>query len=171
MTSYYIHPLQAEHALNILGWRYPAPYDFYDPPDDPHSDRYVREFMRPEWQFHVILDRENRMAGFCSFGPDGQVEGGDYSQPALDIGLGMKPNLTGQGLGKDFFTAILVYANTRFEVDCFRLTVANFNERAMSLYKKLGFRPVSEFTDTRNGVKYTILTGAFSDSVEKSFVS
>ncbi len=154
---YRLEPLKEDHAWDILGWRYPEPYDFYDPPEDDNAEHYVGEFIRPELQFHAVLDLNQQMIGFCSYGLDGQVPGGDYSQPALDIGLGMKPEYTGRGLGIAFFDAILDYAQTTMGASHFRLTVADFNKRAIALYRKFGFRATSEFVDSRNQVQYTIL--------------
>jgi RimJ/RimL family protein N-acetyltransferase len=151
--------LSKAQARDILDWRYQKPYDFYNPPDDDHSERYVTAFVRPELQFHAVLDECNQFLGFCSYGIDGQVPGGDYSHPALDVGLGMKPEFTGQGLGVAFFTAILRHANQFLGAGRIRLTVADFNKRAMSLYNQFGFSPDSEFVDARNQVKYTILMG------------
>ena len=54
------------------------------------------------------------LVGYCCYGLDAQVPGGEYliNMPAvLDIGVGMKPNLTGAGRGHDFVSAILEYAN------------------------------------------------------------
>ncbi|MEX2326275.1 MAG: GNAT family N-acetyltransferase, partial [Pseudomonadales bacterium] len=95
--------------------------------------------------------------GFCSYGQDGQVPGGDYSANALDIGLGMKPELTGSGHGKAFFDAILDFAARNSEPAAYRLTVADFNERAKKLYRQFGFRKHSEFHDERANVPYLIM--------------
>ena len=50
----------------------------------------------------------------CSFGIDAQVPGGDYSAQALDVGLGLRPDHTGQGLGVTFLGAILAFAQERY---------------------------------------------------------
>jgi ribosomal-protein-alanine N-acetyltransferase len=149
-----IVPLTKVHALDIFRWRYPVPYDFYDPPDsvDPAL------FLDPDVQFHSLLDSNLAFIGFCSFGPDGQVSGGDYSVPALDIGLGMKPSLTGQGHGDAFFKVILNFAIKSYECDLIRLTVADFNQRAMILYKKVGFKERQNFINPNNAMPYTVLT-------------
>jgi len=157
MTNYHLTPLREEHAFDILGWRYPQPYDFYDPPSDRPAEEYVREFVRPEYQFHAVLDNKDKFSGFCSFGIDGQVPGGNYREEALDIGLGMKPELTGNGRGYQFFRSIIQHAQMTFEFEIYRLTVANFNERALNLYKHFGFVHEDEFTDTALSVPYTIL--------------
>jgi len=157
LNNYRIEPLQEVHAWDILTWRYPVPYDFYNPPEDDRGQIYVREFTKPELQFHAILNSAQQLVGFCSYGIDGQVPGGDYSKSALDIGLGMKPEFTGQGLGKGFFSAILDFARQTMSPGQIRLTVANFNKRAFRLYASFGFVSESQFTDRRNQVKYTIL--------------
>ena len=157
LADWQVVPLEAHHARSILTWRYPYPYDFYDPPADIDPDSYVSEFMRPELGFHAVL-RDEDFVGFCSYGIDGQVPGGDYSAPALDIGLGMRPDLTGQGYGGAFFSVILDHATRSRRVAVFRLTVADFNDRALALYRRFGFEAESRFIDPRFGVSYTILT-------------
>ncbi|MBD3648789.1 MAG: GNAT family N-acetyltransferase [Pseudomonadales bacterium] len=151
-----IEPLTADQAREILGWKYPAPYDFYNPPRDREPDQYIREFLNPIFRFHAVLDSHRGLIGFCSFGIDGQVPGGDYSEDALDIGLGMKPELTGRGLGRNFFGSILHYAEQQLEPSRYRLTVAGFNRRAINLYCNFGFEFHSEFEDEQ-GIPYVIL--------------
>jgi len=157
MNDYRLEPLREEHARAILDWRYPPPYDFYDPPEDDNSEYYVTEFLNPELRFHAVLNRDDQFVGFCSYGRDGQVPGGDYSREALDIGLGMKPELTGKGMGEEFFEAILRFAARNLKPAGYRVTVASFNARAISLYRKFGFTADSEFQDARFNVPHTIL--------------
>lgn len=159
LNVYKVVPLNEDQAWDIMSWRYPVPYDFYDPPIDEFAALYVQTFIKPELLFHAVLDPDSEMIGFCSFGIDGQVPGGDYSQPSLDIGLGMKPQFTGRGLGFSFFNAILYYAQKSLGASQFRLTVANFNQRALCLYRKFGFQATSEFRDSRTLIDYTILMG------------
>ncbi len=40
------------------------------------------------------------MVGFCSFGVDGRVPGGDYPDGPLDVGMGMRPDLTAAAWGR-----------------------------------------------------------------------
>lgn len=141
----------------ILSWRYPPPYDFYNPPADGPREHYVFEFMRPEFNFHAVLEPSGALAGFCSFGEDGQVPGGNYRADALDIGLGMRPNLTGRGNGVAFVGAILGFAENNFDPVLLRMTVACFNKRALRLYKKFGFIVSDEFKDSNFRVDYQVL--------------
>lgn len=153
-----ITPLQEDHARQILEWEYDPPYDFYNPPKsaiDPEV--YVKEFLNRDLHFHAVMGSENRLIGFCSFGRDGQVPGGTYTDDALDIGLGMKPSFTGQGLGPTFFEAIVNHARIFFNPSAIRLTVADFNERAMTLYKRFGFKETDCFRNIRTDIGYKIL--------------
>lgn len=157
-NNYNIRPLQEQDARHILSWRYQQPYHFYNPPTGSNQDYYVEQFLNPELNFHAIVDRADNLVGFCSFGVDGQVPGGDYTEDALDIGLGMKPELTGQGLGKAFFRTILAHTKTLADAEPrVRLTVATFNQRAMRLYRHFGFQEVERFLDTLAGVDYTVM--------------
>lgn len=157
MTGYRIEPLKEEQARDILTWRYPSPYDFYDPPIDSHADYYIREFLNPALQFHAVMDCDGEFIGFCSYGRDGQVPGGEYPDGALDIGLGMKPEYTGRGRGRDFFHAILAFAEAQLGAERFRVTVARFNQRAINVYIDAGFEEVQRFYDAHFSVEYTIL--------------
>ncbi|MDQ2672203.1 MAG: GNAT family N-acetyltransferase, partial [Actinomycetota bacterium] len=72
---------------------------------------------------------------FC-FGEDAQVASGKRfglyeAEPALDVGLGMRPDLTGRGLGEEFVYAGLRFARETYSPPAFRLTVAAFNRRAI----------------------------------------
>ena len=154
--NYSMRPLEDRDARAILLWRYERPYNFYNPPENNKQDYYVAQFLDPELMFHVIVDLADNLVGFCSFGTDGQVTGGDYTADALDIGLGMKPELTGQGRGREFFWTILEHTQT-FSPPRVRLTVATFNERAMQLYRRFGFEEVEQFIDVFLDVPYTVM--------------
>jgi ribosomal-protein-alanine N-acetyltransferase len=153
-----IRKLRFEDVEVILSWHYELPYDFYNPDPDISIHDYSRQILNPDLQFHGIWNGRGELIGFCSFGADGQVRGGDYRLSALDIGLGMKPVLTGKGFGKQFFTAILDFAAPRFSPVTVRLTVADFNKRALRLYCGLGFSVVDRFVHVDSETQFTILT-------------
>ncbi|MCB1693304.1 MAG: GNAT family N-acetyltransferase [Pseudomonadales bacterium] len=157
MDRLFVEPLRESQARAIMAWRYDPPYDFYDPPDAASVEIYVREFLRPELAFHAVLDASGEFVGFCSFGRDGQVPGFDYDDKALDIGLGMKPALTGQGYGAAFFAEILRFAIGTFGPSHLRVTVAEFNKRAMALYRRFGFEHHSAFLDRRESIPYAVM--------------
>ncbi|MED4585234.1 GNAT family protein [Brevibacillus choshinensis] len=62
-----------------------------------------------------------------------------------DIGLGMKPELTGQGFGQAFLKWGIDFALQHYSPSQLRLSVAAFNQRAIRQYSKVGFREVGSF--------------------------
>jgi [ribosomal protein S18]-alanine N-acetyltransferase len=140
-----------EYAADIVTWRYPAPYDCYDVIDvEPDY------FLDPGSGFFALVSGED-LIGFRSFGADGQVPGGVYDESALDTGGGLRPSLTGQGLGRSAISAGLEFGRQRFAPSAFRVTVASFNTRALRVVTSLGFRPVSSFAATTDGRSFQIL--------------
>ena len=59
----------------------------------------------------------------------------------LWLSLGLRPDLTGQGLGKEFVTECVEFAKIHYTKDIHnvRLEVALFNQRAIKVYEKAGF--------------------------------
>ncbi|MNL62214.1 hypothetical protein D3C87_1862160 [compost metagenome] len=57
----------------------------------------------------------------------------------------MKPEYTGIGLGRGFLQAGIQFAECTFTPEKLRLSVAAFNERAIALYSKSGFKLTGSF--------------------------
>ena len=94
--------------------------------------------LNPE-RFFEALDERGELIGFYYFEPE---------PPDLDYGLGLRPDLTGQGLGPYFFNVGLAFARERFRPRQVFLHVAAFNERARLVYERAGFRIVSSHVRT-----------------------
>ena len=132
-----IEPLTEEHAGEIAEWRYEFPYEWYDTATDPAR---VELFANPARRdgLRAVVDDEGSLIGFFNF-----VREGDE----VRIGLGIRPDLTGQGLGSQFIGAGLRYATKEWSPKRFRLWVAWWNERALRAYRRAGFREI-ESTET-----------------------
>ncbi len=89
-----IVPMTDAYAADIVGWRHNAPYDCYD------MTAADRAFMVSPASGYFALVDDGSLIGFRSFGADGQVPGGVYDSLALDTGGGLRPELTGHGLGR-----------------------------------------------------------------------
>jgi len=125
VSEYTISPLSEDHAREIICWRYDPPYDLYD-----LEARDLVGFLNPDYRYHQVLDKDGNLVGYCCFGIDAQVPGGDYrkNEPeVLDIGVGLKPSNTGQGKGHNFVRTVLDYAATTYQPITFRATIAGFN--------------------------------------------
>jgi [ribosomal protein S18]-alanine N-acetyltransferase len=131
-------PITEEEARTVLGWRYPG-MPLLSEPDDEEFETDVTALIRPDYHYYAAHDETGRLVGFCCFGADAQVPGGDYALPALDIGLGLHPDLTGRGLAHSFLEKILAHGAGLFDPDFFRATVAAVNHRSLHLFEGAGF--------------------------------
>ena len=140
--------MQAD-AEAISRWRYGEPYSMYD--GDPAS---VPSLLEPRFRYHSVFDEGGELAGYFCFGEDARIPTGRRlgvyeREEALDVGLGMRPDLTGLGLGTAFVRAGLRFAQDAYAPPAFRLTVAASNDRAIRVYERTGFVAVEEFGDPK----------------------
>lgn len=147
----HIAPLTRVHAEDISTWRYDAPYDAYDMVGvDPDV------MLDPDAGYHAVMAAD-RLIGFRSFGADGQVPGWEYDDSALDTGGGLRPELTGHGLGRTVVSIGLAFGRTRFAPAAFRVTVASSNARALHTVASLGFQRVGSFEASRGARAFDVL--------------
>jgi ribosomal-protein-alanine N-acetyltransferase len=150
-------PMAKASALVIVHWRYSTPYDIYNL-DSGDVGETIEALLDPQFHYHIMTDQQEGLVAYCCFGKDGQVPGGDYSLDALDIGLGVRPDLTGQGRGLSFVGAVLDFACQTYSAQAFRVTVAQFNRRALRVWEQAGFRPVQTFERHGDGLPFVVLT-------------
>ena len=142
--DFFVRPITEYEARAVSGWSYPEPYAAYDV-----SPSSVPSLLDPRYAYHAVLNGRDELVGYFCFGEDATVpEGrrlGLYDGAALDVGLGLRPDLTGRGLGRKFVLAGVRFAEERFAPPAFRLTVAAFNRRAVKVYEAVGFEVVERF--------------------------
>lgn len=112
-------------------WRYEEAYALYNA--DADADRLAQ-----------LLDPETRGEAYFAAhdGDTGRLVGFFIMAPcagAVELGLGMLPELTGQGWGRAFVRAGLRHLAEAFPGAPVTLGVAEFNERAIRLYASMGF--------------------------------
>ena len=138
-----IGPMTAADAHAVAAWRYPGEYSFYDADADPDD---LAELLDPtEWgrRYFAADDKaHHQLAGFLVVKLTGQV---------AEIGLGLRPDLTGHGLGESFVRTCLRFASTELGAQSYTLAVAAFNHRAITVYQRAGFREVERFEHFTNG--------------------
>ena len=137
-----------EEAEAVAAWHYPEPYAFYDWTADADD---LRELLDPELRgeaYWAARDEADALVGYFSFKP---------KDDAVEIGLGLRPDLTGQGLGAAFLAAGLDFAHERFAPERFTLAVATFNERAIKVYERAGFARDRVYMHSTNGAEWEFL--------------
>jgi [ribosomal protein S18]-alanine N-acetyltransferase len=129
---FHVRAMDEGSAAAIASWHYDGPYSFYDLTSDEDD---LNEFMdRSRWGdvLFAVDDQTGELVGFYEFT---RVRDGDV----VEVGLGLRPDLTGRGLGGDFIDGALEFGRRRFRPRAFRLAVAAFNERAIQVYERAGF--------------------------------
>ncbi|WP_377890145.1 GNAT family N-acetyltransferase [Alkalihalobacillus sp. R86527] len=137
---------QAEHIAH--SWHYDGIYSFYDmEADEEDLAEFLDPNMRGESMFAVT--KSDELIGFFS--------ANQVSRDTVDIGLGLRPDLTGHGYGKVFLEAGLTHVQSTYAPARITLAVATFNQRAIALYRKLGFQDVETFMQETNGSTFEFL--------------
>ncbi len=147
--QFIFRPMNAGDARTIAGWHYQEPYAFYDMDQDPDD---LAELLDPRsWteMYHAVVNEHGELVGFFSFKRDGN---------SVDLGLGLRPDLTGRGIGLAFLLAGLDFGRERFAPTTFRLAVATFNTRAIGVYERAGFERGKVFMHHTNGGEYEFMS-------------
>jgi ribosomal-protein-alanine N-acetyltransferase len=143
VPDFRIRPMTAADARAVAAWRYPGDYSFYGADADADD---LAELLNPaEWGHRYVAADEvprHELAGFAVVKLAGRV---------AEIGLGMRPGLTGLGLGGPFVGACLRFAAAALGAQSYTLAVAAFNQRAITVYERAGFREVERFEHFTNG--------------------
>ena len=155
-------PLTIADAREVLSWRYAAPYDRYNMAGDAAAlVAGVAALTDPANAYFAAHDAASEVIGFCCFGADARVPGGNYADiDALDVGLGLRPDHTGRGLGTAYVRQVLTFGRKVYAPARFQLTVAAFNARALAVYGRCGFREHSQFRKggSPDGDEFVLLT-------------
>jgi RimJ/RimL family protein N-acetyltransferase len=93
--------------------------------------------VRNPERWYEALDEAGALVGNFYFEQKGD---------ALEVGLGLRPDLTGRGLGLEFLLAGIDFGRRRFGLTRVILNVAAFNERAIKVYERAGFRETGRHT-------------------------
>ena len=140
-----------QYANEIVeNWHYDGDYSFYDMTADEED---LEIFMnRSYWEdvTFAVLDECDALIGWSSFFIEDEV---------LWLSLGLKPDMTGTGLGEEFVSKCISFARSHYRLDQepIRLDVALFNERAIKVYERVGFGVLGKVSKNTNGGVFEFL--------------
>ena len=146
--NYIIQPMSDASAHAIAGWQYLEPYAFYNSTADEDDLAELLDADRRGDQYYEALDKDGVLVGSFQF---------KREHDPLEIGLGLRPDLTGRGLGLGFVRAGMDFAREHFGATAIWLAVATFNQRAITVYERAGFRLVGTYQHHTNGADYEFL--------------
>ena len=129
-------------------WHYENEYSFYDlEADQEDLEEFLDEEKRGNSVFAVLGDGE--LAAFLTINID--------EPQTVEIGLGMRPDLTGKGEGLQFIKSVIKFVQLHFQPEKISLSVAAFNKRAIKVYRKVGFKDIGIFMQDSNGSTFEFL--------------
>ena len=135
-------PLTQTEAEAIAEWSYEPPYDFYDFSADANDLAELLDPLQRGEKYFSAQDAAGELIGFFGF---------TCADDVVGVGVGLRPDLTGRGLGLPFLEEGLAFAKERFAPRLLRLSVAAFNERAITVYERAGFVQTRSFHHHTNG--------------------
>ncbi len=149
-------PMTEADAKAILAWRYDGPYTPYNGPDSADGEAFdaaLSELLDSRSPYFAVRDAEHESEAPLAFfvlGSScevGREIGAPYTlrpDGSATVGLGLRPELTGRGLGLSLMHAGLAYARDQWAPTGFRLYVYAWNTRAIRVYERAGFVSVGE---------------------------
>ena len=140
-----IKKMEQSEALEIAErWKYDGEYAFYDMTADPED---YEEIVTPEKRgnrYFSVFNGDELTGFFCA-----EQEGAD-----VEIGLGLRPDLTGRGRGGAFLEEILWFVRENYSFEKIKLDVVSFNQRAIKVYERAGFLKTGTAKVSTNGGVY-----------------
>ena len=152
----YLPPDEAA-AREYLRWMYDPPYGIYNYSSGSLEEEIAYQ-VDPKNNIFGMYDEAGCLVGYCGFGADARVPGGDYSEEALDIGMMLRPDLTGHGMGSAFASAVIRQGAKLFRPRKLRVTIAGFNQRARRVWEKNGFVLTQSFVRPSDELAFVVMT-------------
>ena len=133
---------EAEEIAN--SWKYDGEYAFYDMAADPED--YEEIVCRNLWgsRYFSVFGHDALIGFFCV----------EQEESFIELGLGLRPDLTGHGKGSAFLEEILCFVKKRYLFESIHLDVASFNQRAIKVYERAGFVKTGSVLVATNGGQY-----------------
>ena len=152
LQGLHVRPLEPRDAEAAASWHYQGPWSVYDPHpgDDPPSAAAG---------YDAVVDDAGTLVGFVCVGQEARVPGLAEADGTIDIGVGMRPDLVGRGLGRHFGAVVLDHVRDRCGDVPLRAVVQGWNQRSLRLARGLGFRDAGTHQCVQGGkeVSYVVL--------------
>jgi RimJ/RimL family protein N-acetyltransferase len=147
-----VRPLTPDDADAIASWKYPGRYATYDEVGVPSAARSI-------W---AVYD-DGELIGSCCYGEAARVPGVEEEEGIVDVGYGMRPDLMGRGLGRDFVGSILEFARDEFSPQRFRLVILDWNRRSRAAARSVGFEQEGTIRNAEG--TFVVMTRDSTDAV------
>lgn len=148
-----VRPTTESDAEEIAAWSYDGPWAVYD---------VTAADLRSELTDYqtVVSAERGDVVGFYCTGPAARVAGLAAEDGTIDLGVGLRPDLVGRGMGQQFALAILDDIRRHHRAGRVRVVVQSWNARSVRLAQSMGLVVVGSHQCEKAGatVDYTVLT-------------
>ena len=128
--------------------------------DIEQEEWYERSGTDQRSKIFMVDDLNGNTVGYV------QLRNIDYKNRSVEIGIHLGPEAQGRGYGRDAFLLLMRFAFNEMNMHRVYLQVFDFNDRAIKLYEKLGFREEGRFRDVifQEGRYYDIVQMSILES-------
>ena len=164
--NYKFVPMNQNYAHTIIkNWHYEGEYAIYSYTNE--ADHILDSTSWGRGLF-AVMNQDGDLVGELTISffdeRDDFIEYDDLSPEKLAtaemwIGFGLNPELTDRGLGVGFVSACVEFAirHHAYPGEYVRLGVATFNQRAIKVYKRVGFEVFKQTEGEINGKLYEVV--------------
>jgi [ribosomal protein S18]-alanine N-acetyltransferase len=141
--------MTVDDALRVGGWRYRDQWSAYDLA----SPAGVLDDLDSYWA--VTDTAGDALVGFFCAGAAARVSGLDADPTFVDVGVGMNPDLVGQGRGSEFGVTVLDRLAGEYPGRPLRAVIQTWNVRSLRFATNLGFVYVGELASPQTGSRWS----------------
>ena len=131
-----VRRLTDSDVREVMEWRYEGRYSTYD----------ITGGISPGLGYYAVED-DRRLVGYCCFGAEARVPGVAAETGTLDVGYGLRPDLVGHGLSRQFIPAVLAFGIERYRPSRLRVLILRWNERSRRAALANGFEDAGAHGD------------------------
>jgi [ribosomal protein S18]-alanine N-acetyltransferase len=122
--------LSIEDGMTLAMWNTPGPWTVSDSLETPDPDE----------GYWAVRDADAQLVGYCCFGEAARVPGLRADAGMLDVALGLRPDLVGQGLSNELAHTVVDRARAVAAGRRLRSVVASWNQAGRRAAEKAGFK-------------------------------
>jgi [ribosomal protein S18]-alanine N-acetyltransferase len=145
VPPFHVRQLTIEDGLTLAASPQPGPWQVFD----------ALEPFPPDEGYWAVADSQDRLLGFCCLGEPARAAGEAGHPAVLDVAIGIRSDLSGQGWGPELGRAAVAYARSVAAGRRLRTTVPDWNAAGLRVAEHSGF--VRSGTTWIGGQRYVVL--------------
>lgn len=152
-----IRPIRPAAAHIIQTWRYHGVMERYNIPTNDETHQRMCQHDGGYWQ---VRDEQGALHGFIIIGKRAQIDAGDYPASAVDILIGLRPDLIGRLHGSALCHVAVTHARTLHPERTLRVSIPTTHVAALAVWQRAGFFPEYAFM-SQDEVPFVVLTNIY----------